>query len=956
MAHLRIPGATYRLQFNRQFRFSDARALVPYLQALGITDLYASPLLKARQGSPHGYDVTDPTRLNPELGGEEAFSALAESLKQHGMGLLLDIVPNHMAASSENPWWVDVLRHGPDSPYSSYFDVDWHPARPGLTGKVLIPILGAPYGKTLENRELTLTLAENGFWVCYHEWRLPLSPRSYHRILRYRLEELAKTLGAGHPAVRELKNLAGSPDELCDRAAFQRVVERLWQLYYAYPEIKKFIDENLRLLNGRKEDPASFDRLDRILSEQAYRLAFWRVAREEINYRRFFDVSELVSLRMEDGQVFSSTHALVLQLAGAGQVTGLRVDHIDGLHDPTTYLERLQNRLSSGVGRSGFYVVAEKILSGEEELPRDWPVYGTTGYDFLNTVNGLFVDGQGAAVLDKIYCRLTGSEADFTSVVLAQKRRVMKKLFAGEVRTLARSLGRLAERDRHGRDLTLTQLEDALVEVTARLPVYRTYLRDFTITARDRRYIERTVGAAGEQHPALGPAFDFLRRVLLLEFPDYLPAEQRQDWLRFVMRWQQFTGPIMAKGFEDTALYVYNRLVSLNEVGGDPGTTGIPVAEFHRRNKKRQERWPHTLNATSTHDTKRSEDVRARVNVLSEIPAVWAERLEHWCRLNQSKKPVVNGKGVPDGNMELLVYQTLLGAWPLREEEVPAFKERLQAYLVKAAREGKVHTSWLDLDTGYEDALKNFVASILEPEEENRFLEDFTSFQKFIAYYGALNSLAQVLVKITSPGVPDFYQGTELWNFSLVDPDNRRPVDFKKRAQLLTALQEEEKKSGPLVLAQKLLASWRDGHIKLYLTYKALHFRRAHRELFAAGEYLPVETKGSRYEHVCAFARRAGSTWALVVVPRLLVRLQTTRRAVGAGDVPPEELPTAPPLGEPVWDETGLILPAQCPDRWRNVLTGETVTASPGTDSLVGSVLPLAGVFRNFPVALMAPA
>lgn len=1093
---LRVPAATCRLQFNRDFRFADARALVPYLHALGVTDLYASPLLAARRGSPHGYDVTDPARLNPELGDEKDFAALVEALEQHEMGLLLDIVPNHMAAGSENPWWRDVLRNGPESPYAAFFDTDWRPAAgTGPAGKVLLPVLGAPYGEALENGELTIALTEEGFWLCYRELRFPLNRASSVRLLEHGLERLAKNPGFNHPAAAQLLDLIASLKGLPERgkdenpgesggtgehkepgtpgepgesegtgelrkgggtpggaARRQTVWERLWRLYSEQPGIKAFIDENLRIINGKKGDPQSFNLLDRIIGEQFYRPAFWRVAGEEINYRRFFDVSDLVSLRMEEESVFAAAHALVFKLIAAGRVTGLRIDHIDGLRDPQVYLNRLQEHLwkektagaeAAGGGettaeaesgaaeagmmeaagaagpetagmawaanaaggteaekrgatealetarppgrRPGFYVAAEKILGDDEELPAGWPVHGTTGYDFLNTLNGLFVDGRSAATLDGLYARMGGpeTEKDFATVVYLQKKKVMAELFASEVSNLVQMLGRLAQADRHGRDLTGSELKEALTEVTACLPVYRTYIRDFAATERDRRYIEGAVSEAVRRRPAARPACVFLRRVLLLAFPDYLAAEQKWEWLNFVMRWQQFTGPIMAKGFEDTALYVYNRLVSLNEVGGNPGrTAGISVAEFHRRNRVRQARRPHSLNATSTHDTKRSEDVRARINVLSEIPAAWTQAVERWHRWNQPRKPVVNGAPVPDGNMELLIYQTLIGAWPLREEEVPSFRERLRAYLVKAAREAKVLTSWLAPDAGYERALEDFVTAILEPSEENRFLPDFLQFQKIPAFYGALNSLAQVLLKIASPGVPDFYQGTELWNFSLVDPDNRRPVDFQVRMEVLKTLQnwnnakarnggnkENERGGWKLALAGELLQRWEDGRVKLYLTYQALHVRRTHRDLFLAGEYIPLVAAGPRDEHVCAFARHLGDDWVLAAAPRLAARLMLESTTKCADYANNEPLPPLPPLafpsGERVWGETSLLLPAHAPDRWRNILTGEvvqTATAAQNPPHPPGSnlhppeykALSIAAVLRNFPVALLA--
>lgn len=967
MSGPRIPSATYRLQFNREFGLEDARVLVPYLHALGVTDLYASPLLQAREGSGHGYDVTDPTRLNRELGGEEAFAGLAQALRQRDMGLVLDIVPNHMAAGTENPWWANVLRHGQDSAYATYFDIDWQPGRPGMAGKVLLPLLGSPYGAALENGELTLVLAENGFWVHYHEQRMPIKPGSYRRILAL------GTAGRGGqpepgPAPGQLVKLAIELEKMPPSidtdytSAFRDITGRLWRLFQTSPEIKDCIDKALRAVNGTRGEPVSFDYLEDVLAEQHYRLAFWRAANREINYRRFFSISELVSVRVEYEHVFAATHDLVLRLGKAGLVTGLRIDHVDGLHDPEAYLCRLQERLGGEGESPGFYVVVEKILGSEEKLPTGWPVHGTSGYDFLNLVNGLFVYEEGLKQLEEIYRRHGGSAASFKEVVYGLKKRAMAELFGGEMRTLAGLLGRLAEQDRHGLDLTLDQLEEAVVEVIACFPVYRTYTRGFTVTAQDRAYIEQAVASAVRRNPDTARACGFLRRVLLLECGDNQPGEQRRNWLRFVMRWQQFTGPVTAKGVEDAAMYVYNRLVSLNEVGGEPDAAAVSVAEFHHHNRTRLKRHPHSMNATSTHDTKRSEDVRMRINVLSEIPALWAERLERWRRWNDRHKQSWNGRPVPGGNMEQFIYQTLVGAWPLNEEETPEFKERLEGYLVKAAREAGTHTGWLSPDEDYEKALVRFAMSILEPGEENLFLRDFTRFQACISYYGALGSLAQVLLKVASPGVPDFYRGTELWDFSLVDPDNRRPVDFGVRAALLAKLREREAggKAALTALARELLDSWQDGRAKLFLVYRALQFRKARPDIFTHGEYIPVETSGPGAGHVCAFARRAGEGWALVAVPRLLALFRAGCGIPGGQDGPGGE-PPGPfhPLGEETWGNSTLLLPGDAPGLWRNALTGETLTAEarPGRDVPPRDrVLPLGVVWRNFPVALLTGA
>lgn len=942
MTSLRVPVTTYRLQFNRGFRFMDAQALVPYLHTLGVTDLYASPLFRARRGSTHGYDVTDPTCLNPELGTGEEFESLVKELKHHGMGLLLDIVPNHMAASSENPWWMDVLENGPSSRYAAFFDIDWHPGGGALSDKILLPILGAPYGSVLENQELVLGIDEDGLYVRYYETRLPLSPKSYPSLLAHRIRTFEGDLGKTHPAFRALLDLidaiqklpggaTGEPEKRHQRK--ESLKRSLWELYLSHPEIKTLLDENIRFYNGTKGDPKSFDLLDRLLDDQAYRLGFWRGARERINYRRFFDISDLVSVRVEESRVFEATHSLILECVRVGKVTGLRADHVDGLFDPVGYCDMLQSRITPS---SNFYLLVEKILVGDETLPEEWPVAGTTGYEFANAVNGVFVDLEGIRRLDTMYASFTGTTAAFPDVVYQQKKRVIEDLFMGEMRTLGRYVELLAEEDRYARDVTFQERLQAVAEVTACLPVYRTYIRSFDVPSQDRLYIERAMEMARRRNPALGtPIFDFLRRVLLLDFPPSLTAKQKEAWLYFVRRWQQFTGPIMAKGLEDTSLYIYNRLVSLNEVGGDPGAQRVSLETFHRQNAAVRTHWPTTLNATSTHDTKRSEDVRARINVLSELPEAWAKCLGRWGRWNRVNKRRIDGQPVPDPNEEFLLYQALLGAWPLHKEEVSAFKERLKGYVIKAAKEAKVHTSWIDPNPEYEGALVAFVDAILRASKQNKFLADFVRFQKKIAFYGAFNALAQVLLKITAPGVPDFYQGTELWDLSLVDPDNRRPVDFKKRVRMLEDLKRRET-GGVLPLAAELLARWEDGRMKLFVTSKALDFRRIQRHLFLGGDYVPLYPSGKRKEHLCAFARHNEGAWVLVAVPRLLTRLVTDGTL---------------PLGERVWGTDRLVLPTEAPDRWQNVLTDEILRAS----FVMGrKVLPLKSLFRNFPVVMLS--
>ena len=953
----RVPSATYRIQFHLAFRFVDARELVPYLHDLGVSELYASPRFRARRGSSHGYDVADPLRINSELGTDDEFEELEQRLKVYSMGLLLDIVPNHMATSGDNPWWIDVLENGPSSEFADYFDIDWHPSTTKAAflqeNKVLIPILGDLYGNVLENQDFALKLDETGFYVRYFETKLPLDPKTYGMILESCLECLGNPAGSNSLACDELKkilqnvaDLPGRTETEPERVKLRRETKddikvRLWSLYHEQEDVRRCFDQTLTKLNGTKGEPRSFDRLHELLSDQAYRVAFWKLAAEEINYRRFFDINDLIGLRVEDPKVLEARHALIFRLIHEQKVSGLRIDHVDGLHDPQAYLQELQARARSGDDSepSRLYIVVEKILAEGETLPESWPVSGTTGYDFLNALNGVFVDESGLEKLGGIYQRFSGVQTDFDEIVYQAKKKVLNDLFAGEMIALAHELGKFAAPDRYARDVPLSEYQIALIEVTACLPVYRTYVRDLVPGDRDRMYLERALEEARRRTPeerAGPPAFDFLRRVLLLDVPEHAP-ERGEPWLRFVMRWQQFTGAAMAKGLEDTALYIYNRLTSMNEVGGHPGGTALSMESFHKFLQVRLEQTPLTLNATSTHDTKRSEDVRARLNVLSELPDDWETLLKKWSKLNRRHKLVVDGQAAPDGNDESLIYQTMLGAWPLNQEEIQLFPERLKQYLIKAAREAKVHTSWIRPHFDYENALVTFVDHTLNAETNARFLKSFKSFQKTISHFGALNSLSQVVLKVTVPGIPDFYQGTEMWDFSLTDPDNRRPVDFQVRQRQLEELRKIES-NGLSDLVKRLLPHWQDGLVKLFTTYKALNFRQTHKELFQEGEYIPLEVTGSQKDHICAFARRKGNEWAFTVVPRLLARL-----------VEPQEFP----LGRKTWGNCVIVLPPDAPDRWRNVFTGKALSSnsSPGR-----RVLALRSITREFPVALLGPA
>jgi (1->4)-alpha-D-glucan 1-alpha-D-glucosylmutase len=952
----RIPVATYRIQFSLNFRFSDARELVSYLSELGVTDLYASPRFKARKGSSHGYDVADPQRVNSELGTEREFNELAEKLKRYSMGLLLDIVPNHMVASHENPWWMDVLENGPISQYARYFDIDWHPPTVKSAAlqesRVLLPVLGDLYGDALRNGELILKLDEAGFFIKYFDHRFPLALKSYGPLIEQILRGVPASARAHRrtlsEVLQEIHQLPCDPnpspaDQQRRISGTRKIKERLWKLYHSVPAVRKVADEVIRTVNGPPETPARRDQLDQILSAQAYRLAHWKIGLEEINYRRFFDINELVGLRMEDPIVFAVRHRLIIQLTREGTVTGLRVDHVDGLYDPLVYLQRLQacvapeEEEARSSAQRAIYVVVEKVLGERERLAENWPVAGTTGYDFLNAVNEIFIDPKGLASLERAYKRALGSEVSFADVSYAGNKLVMEMLFAGEVQSLSHQLGKIAAQHRHARDLPMSELTHLLKQVTACLPVYRTYIDENGVSPRDREFLERALSLAHKRDSdrrISEAAFSFLRSILFLEPPEYAPG-LRDDYMKFVMCWQQFTGPVMAKGLEDTGFYIHNSLISLNDVGGDPLREFLPLstAAFHEFNQDRQLHWPHSLNATSTHDTKRGEDVRARINVLSELPREWEEAFHRWHRWNAPHRKLVDGYWAPTPNEEELLYQTVLGAWPHRAEEVDDFRDRLKGFMVKAAREAKLYTDWINPNSEHESSLEAFVHGILARDSKNQFFKDFPSLQKKLSFYGFLNSLSQVLLKIGSPGVPDLYQGEELWDYNLVDPDNRRPVDFQLRARLLDEMKNLEHKDRR-ALQKNLLKHWQDGRIKLYLTWKALNFRRSHRELFEDGEYLPSEPAGKFKQHLCAFTRRHEGQWVLVAVPRFLSQVVTVGQL---------------PLGKRVWGACSVQLPKSAPVHWRDVITGQSIRTVTTSRRMS---LRVADLFQDFPVAM----
>jgi (1->4)-alpha-D-glucan 1-alpha-D-glucosylmutase len=944
-----IPLSCYRLQFNRNFTFRNASNILDYLARLGVTDVYASPLLQSRTGSRHGYDETDPTRINSDLGSEQQFEALQSDLQQRGLGLLLDVVPNHMAASAENPWWMDLLENGPASAYAAYFDVDWHPPSRVLDNKILLPVLGSTYADALQNQELQLIFHGGSFSIKYHDGLFPVAPKSYPTVLSHRQHELERKLKANSPAFQEYLGVIAALSAVPAResvpvdAAGERrlqvaaIKERLGNLYEDQPQFRAFLKANLKIFNGKRGVAASFRYLDRLLSEQAYVLSYWQNVNAEINYRRFFSISDLVGVRVEDPIVFEATHNVVFHLIERGAVTGLRIDHIDGLRDPLAYLRRVQERLQNAAERKNagqFYVVVEKILSGREQLPAEWPVEGTTGYEYLNAVNRLFVHPDGGRAVEEIYFSFLQNKVNYQDLLYQKKRLVMSTLLAVEMRYLGRLLGVLAQHDRFARDLPRTDLAQALIEVTACLPVYRTYIRDMNVPSDAKHYIEGAVADARLRKPHMNSScFDFVRSVLLMEDGANQFAERREDRLAFVMRWQQFTGPIVAKGLEDTTLYVYCPLVSLNEVGGDPRPSVPAPLEFDTFARDRARRRPYGLNTTCTHDTKRGEDLRARINVLSELSGEWRRRLNLWARWNAKKKKLVDRQPAPDRNEEIFLYQTLLGAWPLAASDMAAFRKRMRAYVIKATREAMVHTRWTRPNAKHERALTDFVAAIIKPGKGNLFLADFVKFQQKIAYFGMLNGLAQVLLKLTTPGLPDLYQGCELWDLRLVDPDNRGPVDFKYRERLLKQL---ERLTGEHAdLSKELLQNWQDGRAKLYLTWKTLNFRRDYRDLFLDESLLPLQTSGKRAQNLIALARRKGSMWSLTIVPRWLAHARAPMNWQSMARF---------------WRGTRVHLPRRAPARWENILSGDLIEAKPGRNDWS---LRAEDVLGNFPVACL---
>lgn len=916
-----LPRATYRLQLHKDFTFDDAIEVLPYIADLGVSHLYLSPIMAARPGSTHGYDVIDHNRVNPELGGEEGFDRLCAKAQSLGLGIILDLVPNHVGVGADNAAWMEMLEWGQRSAKAGMFDVDWNSSRRNLQGKVLLPVLGAPFGIVLEQGELTLRLDAQAGQIdaWYYETRLPVSPLDYLVLL----EPSLKRYTGEH--ARELANLVrdfealsthqGSDQSLIDTA--RGLKSRLAEALRIDAELAAAIASTL------DEFSKNWRALGDLLDRQAYRAAYWRVSADEINYRRFFDINDLAGLRVEREALFASMHERVFEFVAQGKVQGLRIDHVDGLLDPREYAERLQ--AAAGKPDAPIYIVIEKILAPHESLPEAWPVAGTTGYDTLNLVGGLFIDPESERALSLLYRRYTGRDEDFDSLLVRSKLQILQESLASEVGVLANAVQTLSASDWHSRDFTYAGIRRALESLIAHFPVYRPYLdRRLAPSAADLRVIDWAVGRAKKAAGAVDTSvFDFLGKLLKGELCAPDSGYDAELALRAAQRFQQLSGPAMAKGLEDTSFYRHFRLLAHNEVGGDPRRYAVTVSAFHRANEDRLRKFPADMLGATTHDTKRGEDARMRIAALSGMTAEWGRRVSAWTRANRRWVGEHEGEAAPDRNHQYYFYQTLVGAWPmeLRVDDVDgaaALAERVIEAMLKAVREGKERSSWTNQVAAYEDAVRSFVRGALDASKPNAFLLDFAEFMQRVGALGALNSLSQTLLRLTMPGVPDLYQGSESWQLSMVDPDNRRPVDY---ARLREQLAELRKESNPAALMQR----WADGLPKLHLVQRVLELRRRKPLLFAAGAYRPLAAEGERADHLVAYAREDDSAQLLVLAPRLWPALQ-------------------PDPAQPAdWRDTQLMLPN---GQYRDLLSDRVVNGGARNVSELLSAFPVALLLR----------
>jgi (1->4)-alpha-D-glucan 1-alpha-D-glucosylmutase len=922
------PRATYRVQLHHGFRFGHLHAMLPYLKSLGISDLYLSPIFTAAPGSLHGYDVCDYRSINKELGGRQGFELLAKEARAQGFGIILDFVPNHMGiAGPLNAWWRDVLENGRQSSYADFFDIQWRVTTSEGRPRVLIPMLEDHYGKVLEQGKISVGY-DGEFSVHHQGVALPMNPHSYAALL----DSLSRDLSVGEddrealqPVVKELgTDFKVAPSDCAAKRAYAARIndakEKLRHVFEQRLNLKLKLEERLKALNGVPGDPSSFAALNAILEEQHYRLARWQTGAHEINYRRFFAIDSLVGLRMEREEVFEAAHPLLQELIRAGWVTGMRIDHVDGLREPEKYLRGLQT-LTGGTPENPFYVAVEKILAGRETLPPRWPAHGATGYEFILQVAGLLVDGASEARFDQILSQFVGESQEWTTMVYAKKKMIISVLFANAVNTLGVELTQIVNGDWRWRDLTRHELTTAVSETMACLGVYRTYREGGRVCAQDQARLEEACELAIGRNPLADPKpFQFLRDLLIGDYPPPgLSADYEQALAEWVATFQQYTGAVMAKSVEDTAYYTFCRLIALNEVGGDPGQFGCPVAAFHEINRNRLDLTPLSLLTTSTHDTKLSEDVRARLYGLSEIPHEWENWIAEWHRLNAVHLSETKDRTLaPDALDEYRFYQVLLGAWPLRPETIDdEFRQRLRQHFRKAVDEAKRHTSALHPNEDYYKACDLFVDRLMFSETAPQFLTSLAAAARRVARLGMLNSLSQLVLKCTVPGIPDFYQGNESWDFSLVDPDNRRPVDFAHLQELRHRADNQA--------ASELFAEWENGAIKVKVTQTLLGYRALHPHLFAAGDYRPVGIQGEFADRVVAFFRIAGHQKLLVVVPRTAAQLGS------------------PPLGL-VWGDTRLEMKDEG-DGGRDIFTNRHFTHA--------GDLPVRSLFSELPFAVL---
>lgn len=930
---IHIPVATYRIQFTPDFTFEDMMTFADYLRDLGISDLYASPVFTAQKGSSHGYDIVSMNEINPELGGMEGFEKLNDLLKERGISWLQDIVPNHRAFDGRNHLLMDVLEKGPESDYYRFFDIDWDHPYENIRKRILAPFLGDFYANCLERGEIQLSLSDTGFSINYYEHSFPLALKTYSNLLRHNIGDLKSRLGEKNPDVVKLLGIINFADNLEEERKSNPdfnfgnfLKEVLWNLYNNSEQIRRHIDSNICEYNGESGNSESFNLLDDILSEQYFRLSYWKVGTEELNYRRFFSINDLICLRVEDEEVFSNTHQLVFRLIEEGRFHGVRIDHIDGLFDPSQYINRLRKDAPE------IYIVAEKILEKDENLPFYWPLHGTTGYDFLAWCNNLFVDADNGEALERIYRDFSGFEANYDHLVTEKKRNIIGNHMAGDIDNLALMLKEIANRKRQGNDLTLYGLRRAMVEILTQFPIYRTYVNQEHFSERDRNIFRYVIDRCKDKVPQLVNELDLIRDYFLGEFEGAIDSEDSFHWRNFIMRLQQYTGPLMAKGVEDTVFYIYNRHISLNEVGDDPSVFGVSRSDFHDFIQERAVHWPNTMNTTSTHDTKRGEDARARINVISENPHEWQSMLSEWRGINQKYKKSLETGETPSGNDEYLLYQTLIAAMPFSGPDEDNFTGRIKNYMIKASREAKVYTSWLRPDNDYENGLLEFIDSILDVEQNRDFLDSFLDYQKKIAGFGILNSLSQVTIKLTCPGVPDLYQGSELWDLSLVDPDNRRPVDYVKRKNYLEEITTGAMENA-VELTRRLMNSPEDGKIKMFLIHRLLEARKMFRPLFSEGGYQPLEVNGELEHNIIAFQRINHESSTIVVAARFFSEFMK------------EPLTHFP---ESLWKDACINISQEVKQDMYNIITEERLS--------IEHKLPLRSVLCHLPVAVLVAA